>query len=133
MGFIRVHAGEHLQALPDLAAAERLSPFGPLLFAVEGSRAISMAIEGRYGVAADWSVQATGEPNAHFHMLAMAGACLALAGRLDEARILAQRACRSHPGYSILTFERSFPHKLAVHRDLLAQAPRSAGVPDVKA
>ena len=121
------------QALPELAAAERLSPFDPLLFAVEGTRAISLAIEGQYDEAAAWSVRATAEPNAHFHIHAIAGACLALAGRADEAKAFAQRAMCDHPGYSIRVFERSFPHKLAPHRALMAQALRSAGVPDGKA
>jgi TolB-like protein len=129
LGFIRAHAGVPAQALPELAAAERLSPLDPLLFAVEGTRAISLAIEGQYDKAAAWSVRATGEPNAHFHMAAVAAACLALAGRETEARAFAQRACRDHPGYSIQVFERSFPHKRAAHRELLAQALRSVGVP----
>jgi TolB-like protein/DNA-binding SARP family transcriptional activator len=129
LGFIRVHAGEPL-ALPELAAAERLSPLDPLLFAVEGARAISLAIEGKYDEAANWSVQATSEPNAHFHIHAIAGACLTLAGRQAEARAFAQRACSDHPGYSIRVFERSFPYKMASHRALMTDAMRRAGVPD---
>jgi TolB-like protein/DNA-binding SARP family transcriptional activator len=132
LGFIRAHAGIPVQALPELAAAERLSPLDPLLFAVEGSRAISLAMEGRYDEAATWSVRATAEPNAHFHIAAIAGACLALAGRVAEARAFAQRACQTHPGYSIRVFDRSFPHKLAAHRDVMAGALRRAGVPDGK-
>jgi tetratricopeptide (TPR) repeat protein len=130
LGFIRVHAGMPTQALPELAAAERLSPLDPLLFAVEGARAISLAIEGKYDEAATWSVQATSEPNAHFHMHAIAGACLALAGRQTEARAFAQRACSDHLGYSIRVFERSFPHKMESHRALMAGALLRAGVPD---
>ncbi len=133
LGFIRVHAGVHTLALPELAAAERLSPLDPLLFAVEGARAISLAIEGRYDEAVAWSVRATSEPNAHFHIHAIAGACLALAGRPAEARAFAQRACRDHPGYSIRVFERSFPYKLESHRALMARALLSAGVPDDEA
>lgn len=133
LGFIRAHAGLPTQALPELAAAERLSPLDPLLFAVEGTRAISLAIEGQYDEAAAWSVRATAEPNAHFHMPAIAGACLALAGRPAEARAFAQRAVRDHPGYTVGVFERSFPHKLGSHRALMAGALRTAGVPDGEA
>ncbi|MEO8545396.1 MAG: hypothetical protein ABI434_17565, partial [Burkholderiaceae bacterium] len=130
LGFIRAHAGMPMQALPALATAERLSPYDPLLFAIEGSRAISLAIEGQYDEAAAWSIRATSEPNAHFHIQAVAAACLALANRNDEARGYAKRACSAHPGYSIRVFGRSFPQKFAAHRDLLAHALRSAGVPD---
>src|SRR5690606_14785073 len=130
LGFIRAHAGMPMQALPALATAERQSPYDPLLFAIEGSRALSLAIEGKYELAADWAVRATGEPNAHFHIQAIAAACLVLANRDDEARAYALRACGAHPGYSIHVFGRSFPQKFAMHRELLAQALRSAGVPD---
>jgi TolB-like protein/DNA-binding SARP family transcriptional activator len=133
LGFVRAHAGLPLQAFPDLAAAERLSPFDPLLFAVEGTRAIALAIDGQYNEAAAWSVRATAEPNAHFHMPAIAGACLALAGRPGEASAFAQRALREHPDYSVGVFERSFPHKLDSHRALIAGALRSAGIPDGRA
>jgi TolB-like protein len=128
-GFIEAHSGLLRQALPDLAAAERLSPLDPLLFAVEGTRAISLAIEGRYEEAATWSVRATSEPNAHFHIQAIAGACLALAGREAQAQAYARRACLAHPGYSVQIYERSFPHKFGEHQALMAQAMRSAGIP----
>ena len=130
LGFIRAHAGLPMQALPALAIAERLSPYDPLLFAIEGSRALSLAIEGKYDEAAAWGIRATSEPNAHFHIQAVAAACLALANHHDEACRYAKRACSAHPGYSIRVFGRSFPQKFAAHRELLAQALRSAGVPD---
>lgn len=130
LGFIEAHSGMQQAAMSDLAAAERLSPLDPLLFAVEGSRAISFAIEGRFDEAAAWGVRASSEPNAHFHIQAIAGACLSMAGRQAEARAFAQRACSAHPGYSVDTFERSFPQKFAPHQHLMAQALRSAGVSD---
>jgi TolB-like protein/DNA-binding SARP family transcriptional activator len=133
LGFMEAHCGLQAQAMPDLAAAERLSPLDPLLFAVEGSRAISLMIEGRFEQAAAWSVRASSEPNAHFHIQAIAGACLAMAGREQEAQAFAQRACRDHPGYSVRIYERSFPQKFAAHQAVMAQALRSAGVPDGEA
>ncbi len=129
LGFIRAHVGAGLQALPELAAAERLSPYDPLLFAMESSRAISLAIGGHYADAAQWSVRATREPNAHFHIHAIAAACLALAGREAESKGFALRACNDHPGYSVRVFERSFPHKHPEHRDMMASALQMAGIP----
>jgi TolB-like protein len=130
LGFIGAHAGLPVQALPALATAERLSPYDPLLFAIESARALSLAIEGRYDEAAAWGIRSTSEPNAHFHIPAIAAACLVLANRRDEALGYAKRACSAHPGYSIRVFRRSFPQKFAAHRELLTQALRSAGVPD---
>ena len=130
LGSMEAHSSLQQEALSDLAAAERLSPLDPLLFAVEGTRAISLAIEGRFDEAAAWGVRASSEPNAHFHIQAIAGACLSMAGRQAEAETFAHRACSDHPGYSVCIFERSFPQKFAVHQALMAQALRSAGVPD---
>lgn len=130
LGFIGVHAGMHAQALPELDVAERLSPLDPLLFAIEGSRAISLAIEGKYEAAATWAQRGAYEANAHFHMRAIAAACLALARRPTQARAFAQAVFREHPGYSIGVYQRSFPHRSRSHRALIARALRSAGVPD---
>ena len=130
LGFVEAHSGMLHQALPDLDAAERLSPLDPLLFAVEGARAISHVIAGRYEEAAVWSVRATAEPHAHFHIQAIAGACLSMAGRQAEAERFVQRACLAHPGYSIQIFERSFPQKFEAHRALMTEALRKAGVPE---
>lgn len=130
LGFLEAHSGLHVQALPDLAAAERLSPLDPLLFAVEGTRAIAFVIKGQYDEAASWSVRATSEPNAHFHIKAIAAACLALAGRQAQAQAFAQEACRDHPGYTLCTFERSFPHKFENHQRLMEQALCQAGIPE---
>ena len=89
-----------------------------------------MVLQGRFDDAAAWAIRATGEPHAHFHIHAIAAACLALAGRAEEARAFARHACRAHPGYSVRVFERSFPHRGAAQRALISGALRSAGVPD---
>lgn len=128
-GFVGVHAGAVDQALPDLQMAQRLSPFDPLLFAMKSSRAIGLAVEGRVDEAAAWSMQATFEPNAHFHIYAIAAACLELAGRSDEARKHMNRALDRHPKYTIAVFERSFPHRLERHRTLMSDALLRAGLP----
>lgn len=127
-GFVEAHAGMSDQAVADLEMAQRLSPFDPLLFAIESSRAVGLAVEGRYAEAADWAVRATCEPNAHFHIFAIAGACLELAGRHEEAARQVARAKASHAGYSVAVFERSFPQKSSEHRRVLAAALRAAGL-----
>lgn len=128
-GFVRVHAGLPDPAITDLDAARRLSPYDPLLFAMKSSRAIALAIQGDHEAAMQWSVDATLEPNAHFHIHAVAAACLQLAGRPDQARATAARAARSHPGYSVRVFERSFPYRDPEHRALISDALAAAGLP----
>jgi tetratricopeptide (TPR) repeat protein len=127
-GFVRAHSGIAATALPELDTAQRLSPFDPLLFAMKSSRAISMAIQGDYEEAALWAVRGTLEPNAHFHIYAVAAACLELAGRHDEASRQIGIACSIFPDYSQRQFFRSFPYKQAQHRQLMAGALTRAGL-----
>jgi TolB-like protein len=72
-----------------ISAADRschLSPFDPLLFGPLGAHALALARLGRFEEAAEWGIKAASRPNAHAHIQAIAALCLALAGRLDEAR-----------------------------------------------
>jgi TolB-like protein len=128
-GFVGVHAGEPERALNDLDMARRLSPFDPLLFAMKSSRAISLAVQGDPQTASKWAVEATQEPNAHFHIHAIAGACLHMAGQAEAASGAIAKARDIHPNYSVATFERSFPHHVRAHRALFRDALHGAGLP----
>ncbi|MEZ5441123.1 MAG: hypothetical protein R3F15_06505 [Lysobacterales bacterium] len=128
-GFVRVHAGLPEAAITDLDAARRFSPYDPLLFAMKSSRALALAIQGDHEAAIRWAVEATREPNAHFHIRAVAAACLQLAGQPEQARLLAQQAANSHAGYSVRVFERSFPYRDPAHRELITGALVAAGLP----
>lgn len=127
-GFVEVHASREKQALSDLDVAQRLSPFDPLLFAMKSCRAISMAIQGDAQTASNWAVEATESANAHFHIHAVAAACCAMAGKDAEARQLAQRVEALHPGYTVATYEQSFPHTDASHRILFQDGLIAAGI-----
>jgi len=128
-GFVGTHAGLPELALTELDVAHRLSPFDPLLFAIKSTRGIALATQGRFDEAATWAVRATQEPNAHFHIHAVAAACLALAGRQSDAQRAIETLRAQQPEYSIARFERSFPNKLDTHRDLLRSALAKAGLP----
>ncbi|MEX2126227.1 MAG: hypothetical protein WD795_20210 [Woeseia sp.] len=128
-GFIGIHAGIDEASLPSLDMAQRLSPFDPLLFAMKSSRGLSLASQGKYGEAAAWAIRATHEPNAHFHIYAIAAACLDLAGRSADARNNARWVIERHPQYSVEVFRRSFPHKDEAHREPLLAALERAGIP----
>lgn len=128
-GFVKNFAGVPEHSLEDLDSARRLSPFDPLLFAMKSSRAISLALQGDPEAACAWAVEATEEPNAHFHIHAIAAACLQMAGRKEQARRAAARVIAMHPGYSIVVFDRSFPQSDPVHRKLLFDAMVAAGLP----
>jgi TolB-like protein len=127
-GFIGCHAGLPDQAIPDLDMAQRLSPFDPLLFAMKSSRAIALTVQSHHEEAVAWALRATQEPNAHFHIYAIAAACLELTGRSDEARRNIQHALSRQPAYSLAVFDQSFPYKQPDHRALIHDALERAGL-----
>src|SRR5690606_1570104 len=128
-GFVGIHAGLDDASLPSLEMAQRLSPFDPLLFAMKSSRAISRANRARIEEAASWAIAATQEPNAHFHIYAVAAACLEMAGRSADARNNAGWVLERQPGYTVDVFRRSFPHKEESAREAFLAALGRAGVP----
>ncbi|HEX6259963.1 MAG TPA: hypothetical protein VFZ51_04850 [Woeseiaceae bacterium] len=128
-GFVGIHAGLDEASLRSLDMAERLSPFDPLLFAMKSSRGISLANQGNYAEAASWAIRATQEPNAHFHIYAVAAACLELAGRPADARNNASWVLERQPGYTVDHFQRSFPHRDESARESFLVALQRAGIP----
>ena len=128
-GFIGIHAGQDENSLPFLDSAQRLSPFDPLLFAMKSSRGMSLANQGLFDEAAAWAVRATHEPNAHFHIYAIAAACLQLADRAQDARDNAAWVLKRRPDFNVEFFKRSFPHKDEAQRESFIRALRQAGIP----
>jgi hypothetical protein len=63
---------------------------------------------GRFDEAAEWAVRAASRPNAHAHIHAIAGHCLAMSGRLDQARGFAARTRALQPGYAVEDFLAAF-------------------------
>jgi hypothetical protein len=88
--------------------SRHLSPYDPLLFGMLAVRAIALIRLGRIDEAADWAVKAAARPNAHVHILAIAAQCLALAGRLDEARGFVALIHKVQPHYDIKDFLAAF-------------------------
>lgn len=128
-GFIAIHSGVIEGSLPTLETAERLSPFDPLLFAMKSSRGISLIAEERFEEAAVWAVRATLEANAHFHIFAIAAACLELAGRHEDAKRHIDITLKRHPGYSRAIYFRSFPYKMPGQKKIISDAMYRAGLP----
>src|SRR5690606_27785688 len=86
LGFVNCQSGDADAAISSSDYSRHLSPYDPLLFGMLAVRALALVRLGRFEEAADWAVRAAARPNAHVHILAIASQCLALAGRLEEAR-----------------------------------------------
>jgi DNA-binding SARP family transcriptional activator/TolB-like protein len=85
LAFVHSQSGDPKVAIESSDQSRQLSPFDPLLFGMLGARAMALVRLGRFAEAAEWGVKAAARPNAHAHILAIAGYSLALAGREREA------------------------------------------------
>lgn len=108
LGFVNCQSGNADEAISSSDHSRRLSPFDPLLFGMLAVRAIALVRLGRFDEAADWSLMAAARPNAHVHIRAIAAQCLALAGRVDEARSMVDTLHESLPSYCVDDFVAAF-------------------------
>jgi DNA-binding SARP family transcriptional activator/TolB-like protein len=108
LGFVYSQTGDPRAAIEASDHSRELSPFDPLQFAMLASRALAHVRLGELTEAAHWAVKATGRPNAHAHILAIAAQCLALTNRPDEARKFVARIRQRVPNYSLEDFLRAF-------------------------
>jgi tetratricopeptide (TPR) repeat protein len=108
LGFVHSQAGDPHAAIVATDHSRQLSPFDPLQFAMLASRALAHVRLGEFDEAAAWAVRATGRPNAHTHILAIAAECLVLADRADEARQFVARIRSRAPSYALADFLGAF-------------------------
>jgi TolB-like protein len=124
LGFALMHAGDTDRSVELADKARRLSPYDPMSFAMIGLRGFSLALTGQYDQAVKLMAIAIRQPNAHFHMVAMAAVCDALAENADAARSDLGRLLKARPGYSVKDFLRAFQIQQPNHVSLVASAFR---------
>jgi DNA-binding SARP family transcriptional activator/Tfp pilus assembly protein PilF len=108
LAFVHSQSGDPNAAISFSDHARQLSPFDPLLFAMLGSRALSLARLGQHDEAAEWAMKAAARPNAHQHIMAIAALTLGLAGRNDEANAYKARIRERVADYSLSDFLGAF-------------------------
>ena len=124
LGFALMHAGDTVHSIEMADKARRLSPYDPMGFAMIGVRGFSLALRGQYDEAARLMALSVRQPNAHFHVIAMAAVCDALAGNDDAARSGFGRLLEARPGYGAKNFLRAFPFQQPDHTKLIDNAFR---------
>lgn len=120
LAFVHSQAGDPSAAIVSTDLARNLSPFDPMLYGMFAVRAIALVRMGRFEEAADWAVKAAARPNGQTHTSAGAAFCLALAGRLKEARAHLETVFRMQPHYGIdefITATRLAPEAERLFRD----------------
>jgi DNA-binding SARP family transcriptional activator/TolB-like protein len=128
LAFVHAQSGDALTAIRSADHSRDLSPFDPLLFAMLATRAMALVRLGRFDEAADWGAKAAVRPNAHVHVLAIAAHCLALAGRIDEARTITAAIRRQVPSYHLDDFLTAFRLTDADAEALIRRAAKLNGL-----
>ncbi|TRC91346.1 transcriptional regulator [Mesorhizobium sp. WSM4303] len=99
LSFVQSQSGDPQAAIGSSDHSRHLSPFDPMLFGMLGARAMAHVRLGQFDEAAEWALKAAARPNAHIIILSIAAHCLALAGRLDEAKTFAAAVRKTLPDY----------------------------------
>jgi DNA-binding SARP family transcriptional activator len=108
LAFVHSQTGDPHAAISFSDHSRHLSPFDPLLFAMLGTRAVSLARLGQYAEAAEWAIKAAARPNAHHHIMAIAAFTLGLADRIEEANVYKARIHERVPNYALKDYLAAF-------------------------
>lgn len=108
LSFVEAQSGDPAAAIAASDLSRRLSPYDPLLFGMLGARAMAHVRMGEFEEAARWAQLAAARPNAHPTITAIAAHCLALAGRIEEAKAFADALHRTLPRYGVEDFLATF-------------------------
>lgn len=108
LSFVQSQSGDPCAAIGSSDHSRSLSPFDPLLFAMMGARAMAHVRLGEFEEAAEWALKAAARPNAHMVIQAIAAHCLALAGRVEEAKLFARIIRETLPDYNVDEFLATF-------------------------
>ena len=127
LGFALMQAGDTVHSIEMADKARRLSPYDPMSFAMIGVRGFSLALNGRYDQAAELMALSVRQPNAHYHMSAMAAVCSVLAGNESAARSNLHRLLEARPTYGDVDFLRAFQFQKPAHTELIGDAFRRLG------
>jgi TolB-like protein len=130
VAFARALAVDNARSDDSVRIARRLSPYDLMSFAMIATQAMNATVLGRLEEGADLADRAVRQPNAHYHILAIATLCNALAGRDEAARRHLARLAQAHPGYRVRDFLRAFPYRDAALRDMVRKTFLKFGVDD---
>jgi TolB-like protein/DNA-binding winged helix-turn-helix (wHTH) protein len=111
VAFARMLAVDNKASEADVLNARRLSPYDLMNFAMLAVQAINATLLGRKEDGATLSDRAVRQPNAHYHISAIAAFCNSRAGRPAASTEYLRRLKAVQPGYRIADFLRAFPYR----------------------
>jgi adenylate cyclase len=128
---IRNYLGDPEAAIAACDRALRLSPRDPRRSLFLHQKAMALNQAGRYAEAVAWAERAVSESTSTAMYLRTLAACLALAGRVEEARRVMAEMCRIAPSIRLSTIDRfRGPNRNLDYVTRLEEAYRLAGMPE---
>src|SRR4029079_1364901 len=124
IAFVQSQSGDPAEAVRSAEQSRQLSPYDPLLFGTYGALALAHARLEHFADASEWALLAAAQPNAHNIILAIAAHCVALAGRMDDAAMIAGRLRAVDPSYSTADFLQAFHFSVSDKRIFLQAGRR---------
>ena len=127
-GWEQLWLGNVDAALEQFHVAVRLSPLDPLLFFAQTGIAYAHFMAGRYDKGSSWARSAVLQQPNYLTAQFILAACLAMSGRVEEARVVSARLMQQKPALRISRIKTKFRRAEDIER--LSQACRVAGVPE---
>ncbi|MGE0854119.1 MAG: winged helix-turn-helix domain-containing tetratricopeptide repeat protein [Geminicoccaceae bacterium] len=130
LGFAQSMLGRTEVSDDALSRSRRLSPLDPMRFAMLATHAFNCAVEERLGRAVELARQAAAQPNAHYHIVAIAALCCALGSRPEVAARYMESLREVRPSYQVGDFFRAFPFQSKRHIGMFRRGFKVLGVPE---
>ncbi len=124
----RLLLGDVDAALEQFHLAVRLSPLDPLLFFAQTGIAIAHFMTGRYDEGSSWARSAVLQRPNYLNAQFILAACLAMSGRVEEARVISARLVQLRPALRVSGIKTKFRRAEDIER--LLQGYRMAGIPE---
>jgi len=129
-GWLQIILGRPEVAIERLDHARRLNPFDRTLFHIHAGLAWAHFFAGRYDEACRWVRGALRDQPNYLGTLRIAAASFALAGRLDDARLVVERMQELDPTLRLSNLQRRLPPLRPADFNLYQEGLRQAGLPD---
>ena len=111
LSYALMQVGDAMLSNEIVARARRLSPYDAMTFAMYAVRAQNLAFMGEHTEAARYAARAARQPNAHYHVIAIAAFCSMLAGDPGAAKHHYSRLKAIRPDYSSDAYLTAFRHR----------------------
>lgn len=129
VGFARAMLGDSAASDRSLIRARQLSPLDPMRFAMLATHAFNSIASGDYDRAATLAELAAAQPNAHFHIVAVAALCSSLSRRKERAERSLLRLASARPEYRGADFFEAFPFQAGEYVGLVRRQLERIGIP----